>query len=103
MWSRIINTICHSFIANLICDSWSDESAWEANSVLIAPPATFVVAILWPQITLLCYAGISIWPVTIPPRAANFFRQNPHPGDNFSVQNSGPRVEKMKQNPHPRA
>ena len=35
--------------------------------------------------------------------ATNFFRQNPHPGDSFSVQNSGPRVEKMKQNPHPRA
>ena len=35
------------FIANLICDRWSDESASEADSVLIAPPATFVVAILW--------------------------------------------------------
>ena len=56
---------------------------------------------------------VSIWPVTIPPpppppprancRATNFFRQNPHPGDSFSVQNSGLRVEKMKQNPHPRA
>ena len=36
-------------------------------------------------------------------RATNFFRQNPRPGDSFSVQNSGPRVEKTKQNPHPRA
>ena len=33
--------------------------------------------------------------------ATNFFRQNPRPGDSFSVQNSGPRVEKMKQNPTP--
>ena len=49
MWSRIINTICGSFIANLICDSWSDESALEAESVLIAPPATFVVAIFPPE------------------------------------------------------
>ena len=44
---------------------------------------------------------VSIWPVTIPPpradpRATNFFRQNPRPGDSFSVQNSGPRVEKTK-------
>ena len=51
---------------------------------------------------------VSIWPVTIlppwaNPRATNFFRQNPRPGDNFSVQNSGLRVEKTKQNPHPRA
>ena len=51
---------------------------------------------------------VSIWPVTIPPpradcRATNFFRQNPRPGDSFSMQNSGPRVGKMKQNPHPRA
>ena len=36
-------------------------------------------------------------------RATNFFRQNQHPGDSFLVQKSGPRVEKMKQNPHPRA
>ena len=46
---------------------------------------------------------VSIWPVTIPPRAdrraTNFFRQTPRPGDSFSVQNSGPRVEKTKQNP----
>ena len=35
--------------------------------------------------------------------AANFFRQNPRPGDSFPVQNSGPWVEKTKQNPHPRA
>ena len=28
------------------------------------------------------------------PQATNFFRQNPHPGDSFSVQNAGPRVEK---------
>ena len=27
-------------------------------------------------------------------RATNFFRQNPRPGDSFSVQNSGPRVGK---------
>ena len=47
MWSPIINTICHFFIANLICDRWSDESASEADSVLIAQPVTFVVAILW--------------------------------------------------------
>ena len=36
-------------------------------------------------------------------RATNFFRQNPRPGDSFSVQISGPRVGKTKQNPHPRA
>ena len=36
-------------------------------------------------------------------RATNFFRQNPLPGDSFSVQNSGPRAGKTKQNPHPRA
>ena len=36
-------------------------------------------------------------------RATNFFRQNPRPGDSFSVQNSGPRAGKTKQNPHPRA
>ena len=35
------------------------------------------------------------------PRATNFFRQNPHPRDNFSVQNSGPRVEKTKQKSPP--
>ena len=36
-----------------------------------------------------------------PPRATNFSHQNLRPGDSFSVQNSGPRVEKTKQNPHP--
>ena len=36
-------------------------------------------------------------------RATNVFRQNPRPGDSFSAQNSGPRVGKTKQNPHPRA
>ena len=50
---------------------------------------------------------VSIWPVTMPPRAdcraTNFFRQNPRPGDSFSVQNSSPWGGKMKQNPHPRA
>ena len=30
-------------------------------------------------------------------RATNFFHQNPHPRDSFSVQNSGPRVKKTKQ------
>ena len=43
---------------------------------------------------------VSIWPVTIPPRAdcraTNFFRQNPRPRDSFSVQNSGPRVGKKE-------
>ena len=48
---RITNVIANHkhdlsfFIANLICDRWSDKSASEADSVLIAPPATFVVAI----------------------------------------------------------
>ena len=52
---------------------------------------------------------VSIWPVTTPspPRAdlrvTNFFRQNLRPGDSFSVQNSGSRVEKTKQNPNLRA
>ena len=50
---------------------------------------------------------VSIWPVTTSPqadpRATNFFRQNLCPRDSFPVQNSGPRVEKTKQNPHPRA
>ena len=36
-------------------------------------------------------------------RATNFFRQNPHPRDSFSVQNSGPRVKKTKQKSPPRA
>ena len=53
------------------------------------------------------YAGINLTSYHPPPRAdrraTNFFRQNPRPGDSFSVQNSGPRVEKTKQNPHPRA
>ena len=35
------------------------------------------------------------------PQATNFFHQNPHAGDSFSVQNAGPWVEKTKQNPHP--
>ena len=51
-------------------------------------------------------AGINLTgyhPPGADPRAANFFYQNPRPGDSFSVQNSGPRVEKTKQNPHPRA
>ena len=46
---------------------------------------------------------VSILPVTVnspPPRddcrATNFFRQNPHPGDSFSLQHSGPRVGKNK-------
>ena len=46
---------------------------------------------------------ISIWPVTTPraePRATNFFCHNPHPLDNFSVQNSSPRVEKRSKNPN---
>ena len=41
------NKICDPFIANLICDSWSDASASEADSVLTTPPATFVIAIVW--------------------------------------------------------
>ena len=52
------------------------------------------------------YAGINLTgyhPPRANCRATNFFRQNPHPGDNFSVQNSAPWVAKMKQNPHPRA
>ena len=52
------------------------------------------------------YAGINLTGYH-PPRAdcqaTNFFRQNPRPGDSFSVQNSGPRAGKTKQNPHPRA
>ena len=31
------------------------------------------------------------------PWVTNFFRQNPRPGDSFSVKNSGPRFEKSKQ------
>ena len=53
---------------------------------------------------------VSIWLVTTPPPpppadpwATNFFRQNLHPGDSFSVQNSGPLSKKLKQNPHPQA
>ena len=34
-------------------------------------------------------------------RATNFFRQNPHTRDSFSVQNSGPRVKKTKQKSPP--
>ena len=34
-------------------------------------------------------------------RATNFFRQNPCPRDSFSVQNSGPRVEKRNKIPIP--
>ena len=52
------------------------------------------------------YAGINLTgyhPPRADRRATNFFRQNPRPGDSFSVQNSRPRVEKPKQNPHPRA
>ena len=46
------------------------------------------------------YAGINLTgyhPPWADPRTTNFFRQNPHPRDSFSVQNSGPRVEKTKQ------
>ena len=47
-------------------------------------------------------AGINLTGYQTPPRATNFFRQNPRHGESFSVQNSGPRVEKTKQNPHSR-
>ena len=49
-------------------------------------------------------AGIKLTsypPPRADPQATNFFHQNSHPGDSFSVQNSGPRVEKTKQNPCP--
>ena len=43
-------------------------------------------------------AGINLTGYHPPPRAdcwaTNFFRQNPHPRDSFSAQNSGPRVKK---------
>ena len=58
------------------------------------------------DLSQLGYAGINLTgyhPPRANRRATNIFRQNPRPGDSFSVQNSGPRVEKMKQNPHPRA
>ena len=41
------------------------------------------------SINLTCYC-----PPQADPLANNVFRQNPHPGDSFSVQNSGHRVEK---------
>ena len=44
-----------------------------------------------------CNAGINLTdyhPPRADRRATNFFRQNPRPRDSFSVQNSGPRVEK---------
>ena len=52
------------------------------------------------------YMQVSILPITIPPpgadrRATNFFRQNPHPRDSFSVQNSGPRVKKKTKQKSP--
>ena len=49
-------------------------------------------------------AGINLTgyhPPRADPRATNFFCQNPRPRDSFLVQNSGPRVEKTKLNPHP--
>ena len=54
--------------------------------------------------TKIVYAGISLTGYHLPranPRTTNFFQQNPRPKDSFSVQNSGPRLEKGKQNPHP--
>ena len=46
---------------------------------------------------------VSIWPATTPPRAnpraTNFFRQNPAPGDSFSVQNSGPGSKNKTKSP----
>ena len=50
------------------------------------------------QLITFSYAGINLTGYHPPPRAncraTNFFRQNLRPGDSFSVQNSGPRVEK---------
>ena len=45
------------------------------------------------------YACINLTGYHPPPadsRATNFFHQNPHPRDSFSVQNSSPRVKKNK-------
>ena len=59
------------------------------------------------KINVLEVMQVSIWPVTIPfrdnPRATTFLCQNPCPGNSFSVQNSGHRVKKTKQNLNPRA
>ena len=56
----------------------------------------------------LSYAGINLTgyhppppPPPANPGATNFFRQDPRPGDSFSVQNSGPRVEKQSKIPTP--
>ena len=53
----------------------------------------------------ICCAGINLTgyhsPHRAEPHATNFFRQNAHPRDSFSVQNSGPRVEKTKQKSPP--
>ena len=53
------------------------------------------------------YTGINLSGYHPPPRADsranNFFRQNPRPRDSFSVQNSGPWIEKRNKNPHPQA
>ena len=43
---------------------------------------------------LASYASINLTGYHPPPRATNFFRQNPCPGDSFPVQNSVLRVEK---------
>ena len=51
-------------------------------------------------------AGINLTgyhPQGLTPGPLIFSVKNPRPGDNFSVQNSGPRVEGTKLNPHPRA
>ena len=58
-------------------------------------------SLLYDIIILLTNAGINLTGYQSPPsqadcRATNFFRQNPHPRDSFSVQNSGPRAKKTK-------
>ena len=49
-------------------------------------------------------AGINLTgyhPPCANPWATNFFHQNPHPGDQFSVQNSSLQVEKQNKIPTP--
>ena len=54
-----------------------------------------------------CNAGINFAGYHLPPELNPgpqiFSIKIPNPVDSFSVQNSGPRVEITKQNPHPRA
>ena len=52
-----------------------------------------------------CLCRYQFYRLPSPPRAdcwaTNFFRQNRHPRDSFSAQNSGPRVKKTKQKSPP--